>query len=171
MVLVQEWPTDVGAWAGSRRNTLSCDLSTRLLHFALICSQVQSNVVSSRHISIPRSHSQFYIPLFAYVFIAVAVFCFLVFKVSEFSFSDASTASTRRGSALSTPMRRSSSSTDANGAAVMDDERIAERNTILVRLGLQFFVMPFFFLPDRCESKQYLAFILDKCSAGQPNMR
>jgi hypothetical protein len=120
----------------------------------LIRFVLNSNRIILVSFSIYRSHSQFYIPLFAYVFIAIAVFCFLVFKVSEFSFSDASTASTRRGSAQSTPMRRSSSTSDANGAGVMDDERIAERNTILMRLGLQFFVMPFIFLPDRCESMQ-----------------
>jgi hypothetical protein len=109
--------------------------------------------VPSRCISIPHRLSQFYIPLFVYVLIAIAVFIFLVFKVSEFSLSDALLIS-RRGSAPSTSTRRCSSGTIANGAAAMDGERMVERNTILVRLGIQFFVMPFFFLPDRCEWKQ-----------------
>lgn len=100
----------------------------------------------------PAPPSQFYIPLFVYVLIAIAVFVFLIFKVSEFSFSDASLIS-RRGSAMSTSTRRSSSGNFANGAVAMDDERIAERNMILVRLGIQLFVMPFFFVPDRCEWK------------------
>jgi hypothetical protein len=82
----------------------------------------------------PNFTTQFYIPLFAYTAIAITVFAFLVCKVTAFSFSDVSSTSTRRGS-----------------AADSVDERLVERNMILTRLGLQLFLMPFFFVPDRFD--------------------
>ena len=89
-----------------------------------------------------KLYPQFYIPLFVYSAIAITVFAFLFCKVTEFSLSHASSTSTRRSSAIDSV-----------------DERLVERNMILTRLGLQLFLMPFFFVPDRFDFRAMPRFI------------